>query len=352
MKTAVLISFFCLLLALRTTAQLCPGGGGDFLSSVAFDPAWIYGCNTGTSCNGGVSLDNKIACLPITTMDACAPAPSCGSAANDASDVWYRFYAPTGTATISCFQNSSFVIGIQALSGGPGCGSLTELGCALAGGPSSGVQLHLSGLLPGTMYYFRIFGSAGPISQRSGIYCFCGTTGLSSALLPAAISGFKGLAGDDKIELQWLASTTGQNLFELEHSTDGVSFNSMGQVMASALPGSAAYHYTDPNPAKGNNYYRVKQVGPGGTAGYSDIILVKAGPAPAFSLTANSVRDELPVAAAAPVAVVIYDAGGRPLQSIRLQAGYNAVPVSRLPAGLYFVRSAHGGPVYKFYRSK
>jgi hypothetical protein len=284
-------------------------------------------------------------------MDACAPAPSCGNVSNNASDVWFRFYAPTGTATISCFQNSSFVIGIQALSGGPLCGSLTELGCALSSGPSSGVQLHLSGLLPGTMYYFRIFGSAGPVSQRTGIYCFCGTTGLSSALLPATISDFKGVVNSDKIDLQWRASSIGQNIFEPEHSTDGISFSPIGQVSAAALPGALTYHYTDAAPAKGNNYYRLKQVAPGGHNSYSDIILVKTGPAPAFSLLANPVRAQLPVSAAAAMTVVIYDAGGRPLQSIRLQAGHNAVPVSQLPAGLYFIRSGQNGTVQKFYRS-
>src|SRR5690349_8269093 len=118
-------------MVLPAMAQLCPGGGVDFNSAVTFDPAWIYGCNTGTSCNGGVSLSNRVACQPTAALDACAPAPSCGNIVTNASNVWFKFYAAGPTALISCFQNSSFVIGIQAFSGGPACGSLTELGCAL-----------------------------------------------------------------------------------------------------------------------------------------------------------------------------------------------------------------------------
>ncbi|MES1226528.1 MAG: hypothetical protein ABUT20_64230, partial [Bacteroidota bacterium] len=109
-----LLFAFCILLALPAKSQVCPGGGVNFSSAVTFDPAWIYGCNTGTSCNGGVAFDNRTACEPTAAMDACAPAPSCGNISNDGSDIWFKFY-PTGpTATISCFQHTSLVIGVQA----------------------------------------------------------------------------------------------------------------------------------------------------------------------------------------------------------------------------------------------
>src|SRR5882757_308461 len=199
MKTVLLVYLIVCVLTPPSLAQLCPGGGTSFASAVTFDPSWIYGCNTGTSCNGGISFDNRVACQPTTAMDACAPNPSCGTPSHDASNVWFKFF-PTGTsATISCFQNTSLVIGIQAFSGSS-CGALAEMGCALSGGPSSGVQLSLTGLSPGTLYYFRIFGSAGPVSQRTGVYCFCGTTGLNGILLSNGIEGFSGQAAGNGIE--------------------------------------------------------------------------------------------------------------------------------------------------------
>src|SRR5688500_17474388 len=183
---------------------MCPGGAVNFASGpVTFDPAWIYGCNTGTSCNGGVNFDNRFSCQPTTAMDACAPAPTCGTAANNGSNIWFKFYASASTVTISCFQNTSFVIGVQAFSGEATCGSLTQIGCAIAGGPSSGVNLTISGLTVGELYYYRIFGSSVPISQRTGIYCFCGTTGLDNYILASGLNSFKGNSGEHSIKLMW-----------------------------------------------------------------------------------------------------------------------------------------------------
>src|SRR5882724_7462033 len=180
-------------------------------------------------------------------MYACAPAPSCGTSSQNASNIWFKFLPTSATATISCFQNSSFVIGVQAFSGGPSCGSLTQIGCSLAGGPSSGVQLNLSGLTPGTLYYFRIFGDANPVSQRSGIYCFCGTTGLSSIALPAVLSGFHGREAGRSIELEWSLSTeNSQESFAIERGTDGISFLPIGQVPGVSTPSSPQqYSFTD-----------------------------------------------------------------------------------------------------------
>src|ERR1043165_9332316 len=99
-------------------AQLCPGGGVSFNNAIMFDPAWIYGCNTGSSCNGGVNFDNRFSCEPSITMDACAAQPSCALPAQNASDIWFKFYPSFANVTISCIQNTSMVIGIQAFSGG------------------------------------------------------------------------------------------------------------------------------------------------------------------------------------------------------------------------------------------
>ncbi len=59
MKNLILYTLF-FNISLMAEAQLCPGGGTDFSNAVTFDPSWIYGCNTGTSCNGGVHFDNRI----------------------------------------------------------------------------------------------------------------------------------------------------------------------------------------------------------------------------------------------------------------------------------------------------
>ena len=351
MKTAVTILFgFALLISRPSLAQLCPGGGLDFSSAVTFDPSWIYGCNTGTSCNGGVSLSNKTACQPTTALDACAPAPSCGSIGNDASNVWFKFVPAAATATISCFQNSSLIIGIQAFSGGPACGSLTEMGCAVSAGPSSGVQLNLTGLQANTLYYFRIFGSAGPPSQRTGIYCFCGTTGLSGAVLADALTGFRAFMAGNTVALAWNASAESQaDVFEVERSADGVQFSSVGQVAVTGHPGLQPYSFTDASPLNGTGYYRLKHINAGSQYGYSGIIPVKTEHAKDFDFFVNPPGRELQVSVITACTITLSDVSGHALQTFHLAPGTHHIPTGRLANGLYFLHSLQNPLARKCY---
>ncbi len=351
MKTVALLYVLMSLLVLPAAAQLCPGGGVDFSSAVTFDPSWIYGCNTGTSCNGGIAFDNRASCEPTTAMDACAPPPSCGLPVHNGSDIWFKFL-PTGTtATISCYQNTSLVIGIQAFSGGPACGSLTEIGCTLAGGPSSGVQLNLSGLTPGKLYYYRIFGSATPVSQRTGLYCFCGSTGLGGTVLAAAPAGFNAVAAGNTIALSWTAPLTNtKQSFTIERSADGSSFTAIASLPETGSPGlPQAYHFTDAAPLQGMNYYRLKHILEDGHYEYSVLVSAKAGPAPGFTLFFNAGRQEWQVNSAMATPAVLYDAAGRPVLLLHLQAGSNSIPARGLVNGVYFMRALKTGVTQKCY---
>jgi hypothetical protein len=328
-------------------AQMCPGGGVDFNSAITFDPAWIYGCNTGTSCNGGVVFDNRLACEVTTAMDACAPAPSCGSYANNASDVWFKFYADVDTATISCFQNTSLIIGVQAFTGGPACGSLTEIGCALSGGPSSGVTLKLRGLTPGKRYYFRVFGSSHVSSQRTGLYCFCGTLGLNFTILSTALTGFKGSVRDNKVDLNWTYPGANNDLvFEVEHSIDGKAFNSISRVNGSqAFTGM--YTYSDQPATDGINYYRIKVVKADGSYEYSAMLPVKFVNAKSTVLISNTGGRYVQVKIEKPTSFLLYDPSGTLVRSFRLPPGRHMISTAQLAAGVYFLRNSENNATGK-----
>lgn len=345
MRTTLHRLFFFLLVAtIPAAAQVCPGGGPNFSLAVPFDPAWIYGCNTGTSCNGGVAFDNRVACLPITAMDACAPAPSCGTPSRDASNVWYTFFASSSTARISCFQNTSLVLGVQAFRGGPTCGSLTELGCALSSGPSSGVQLNLSGLTAGTLYYFRIFGSATPVSQRTGLYCFCGSTGLNTYLiLPALVSQFTAQRFSHKIQLGWtIGSNPNNEVYYVERSETGEFFT---QLPGAGLPSgesSRNYQYADQAPLSGINYYRLKHVYPDGHYDYSKTISVKAADPDDMVILANPVHQQLQVELKSPSTLLISDMSGKAMEVVRLDAGRQTIATGQLSNGMYLLQVIKG----------
>ena len=333
-------------------AQLCPGGGVDFSTAVSFDPAWIYGCNTGTSCNGGVAFDNRTACLPVTAMDACAPAPSCGVVSHNASNVWYKFYASSANAVISCFQNTSLVLGIQAFKGGgPLCGSLTELGCALSSGPSSGVQLHLTGLNPGVLYYFRIFGSATPVSQRTGLYCFCGSTGLGNYLiLPTSLSSFTANAAPGKIVIEWMVTgNSGKQSFEVQRSDNGNIFNHIATIAGDETVLSKTYQYTDELPPMGINYYRIKNLYPDGHIEFSKIISAETDQKNDFAFIANAASRQLQVTIRKPETFRLLNSSGQVVTTLYLATGTNIVSTAWLAEGVYLLQSATSGRAQKFY---
>ncbi|HEV2480579.1 MAG TPA: hypothetical protein VGS79_12975 [Puia sp.] len=342
-----LLALFCFLLSLSSVAQLCPGGGVDFSSAVTFDPSWIYGCNTGTSCNGGVNFSNLIACQPTTALDACAPAPSCGNITQNGSNIWFKFYPLGPTVTISCFQNSSLVLGIQAFSGGPACGSLTEIGCSLAGGPSSGVQLALTGLMPGQLYYFRIFGSAKPVSQRTGNYCFCGTTGLNNVVLPVTLESFRGFIAGDKVDLEWTtAPAANYQYFEVQKSTDGSSYADIARVEASADP---SYSYLDNPGTTDTLFYRLKLYTDGNDYTYSRVIPITRQANDGLRLYFDGAAKQLQITVQQSTSVAIVSAAGILMKTLVLTPGRNYVSVSGLAAGIYFLHDRRSNTNKRFF---
>ena len=348
MRTLLTICFVVSLLP-ASFGQMCPGGGTNFASAVTFDPAWIYGCNTGTSCNGGVNFDNRVACEPTTSLDACAPAPSCATANPTGSDIWYKFYASSTSVTISSFQNTSFVIGLQAFSGGPTCGSLVTIGCSLAAGPSSGVSLTMSGLTAGALYYFRVFGSASSISQRTGVYCFCGSTGLQDVILSADKLLFRAANQPQDIEFSWtVAAGNDYSFFEVQKSGDGKIFDSL--TSESARPEKQQYNVRQkPSAQQQNMFYRLKAVNSSGRAVYSSTSVVSArSPESGFSVS-NLPGSTVVVTVTTMRHFLLYDASGLLIQKNEFLSGTHELPVKDLPNGIYFLRSMEDSKVAKIF---
>lgn len=328
-------------------AQMCPGGGLDFANAVVFDPSWIYGCNTGTSCNGGVNFDNRTSCEPTTSLDACAPTPSCGTAGQMASDVWFKFYASNTTVTLSSFQNTSFVIAIQAFSGGTTCGSLTEIGCAVAGGPSSGVNLTMTGLTVGQLYYYRVFGNASPAPQRTGLYCFCGTTGVENYILPTGLTSFTGTSKIKSNLLRWSVDPLVEIAhFEIQKSADGINFYSLGQT---GFTGDENYIFTDHNAANsGIAYYRLKVTTRTGAISYSSTIALKPGSSNSGVSVSASPGKPVVVETSKPCSLHLYNAQGQLTRSYRLPEGRQELNTNNLANGIYFLLDENRQEVHKF----
>lgn len=107
--------------------------------------------------------------------------------------------------------------------------------------------------------------------------------------LPVHFISFTGrLMANNSVRLEWRAATDDlHDYFEVEKSSDGVSFTAIGRG-----PDTAPFYKIDASPAVGDNYYRIKQVDKDGTVTYSNIINVYYDPA-AFSVSVypNPVTD-------------------------------------------------------------
>lgn len=100
---------------------------------------------------------------------------------------------------------------------------------------------------------------------------------LSPSVLPVELVYFNAsLYTTNDVLVSWKTLTeTNQVTFVIEHSTDGIHFESiylLQNLGSTVVPQTYSYHHL--NPTVGNNYYRLKQVEADGTFTYSTIKLV------------------------------------------------------------------------------
>ena len=242
----------------------------------------------------------------------------------------------------------SFIASIQAFSGGgTGCGSLTTIGCAVAGGPSSGINLPLSGLTVGSQYYFRVFGTANSAAQRTGTFCFCGTNGISNIPLPVTLVSFKG-SYTGVVTLEWTASDAYQfSHFDIERSTDGIHFESIGKrSVPPSASGDILYSFTDTDADIGANYYRLKMVDLDGKIAYSRLISIHIPVRKNFSVKIDQEKGKLYIYSNQNATIDIYTISGSRLKSFHMQKGarLESLPSS---SGIYVIKRRETGEVVK-----
>jgi Secretion system C-terminal sorting domain len=321
------------------------GGGLTFETAVAFNPSLLIGgCPTPSAAQ---SLSNTTANV---TIQACAPAVCAGN--TPGYDVWFKFYPLTATASIVASPTSGFNIAIQAFSNpGTTCAGLVQIGCVNATGNNQTETLNLTGLVPGTLYYFRIYGASSSASTRNGTYNFCGTAGLSATVLPVELSSLNATAKNDKVELNWtVESALDNSYFEIERSNDANQYTVIGKVAgAGTTAQTVQYSFTDIAPAASTNFYRLKLVDNNGSFKYSIVVTARLDGKlkNAVSINPNPVTDKinLKVTAVAAVnsSIKILNTVGQVVyqQNKKLVKGENVIIINKtanLTKGLYFLQ--------------
>jgi len=113
------------------------------------------------------------------------------------------------------------------------------------------------------------------IKSGSGITLSC--TDFTNNMLPIELLSFDARLKGSEVLLEWITESEINNeRFEVEHSTDGKTFTSIGSLAGSGTSNKLnTYKMVHAFPRIDVNYYRLKQIDYDGAFSYSDIEVVK-----------------------------------------------------------------------------
>lgn len=167
---------------------------------------------------------------------------------------------------------------------------------------------------------------------------------ICSRPLPVELVAFSGQvnASTCAATLRWrTASELNSQAFEVQGSTDGQKFATLGAVPSRNSASGAAYAF-EMGPAAGATYFRLRLVDVDGSATYSPVVhLATPCLRGSLQLQPNPAREQVVVGnlPATPCQVRLYTVTG---QLVAQAAGSGAVPLNlaALPAGLYLVQAS------------
>jgi len=188
---------------------------------------------------------------------------------------------------------------------------------------------------------FALQGNRNPyIDHPEYVYLVWQCTGV----LPVTIIDFTAQKNNESVLLKWYATNeTSFKKYEIERSTDGLTFYKIGEVEGRNL---ANYSFTDNNLPKANTiFYRLKMIDIDAQFRNSKIVSVRI--ANNFSnalVYPNPTGEKLVIKPGQPLTensqLTIADLSGRIVMQQRVAAGQSNIElhVNHLPAGRYFIR--------------
>lgn len=165
--------------------------------------------------------------------------------------------------------------------------------------------------------------------------------------VPVTMLSFDAVRAGKSNNLTW--TTTNEinfSKFEIERSTNGINYVSIGSVKAIGNSASKQnYRFMDANPAKGNNYYRIKSVDIDNSYKLSIVRNVKNLGFVEMMINPNPVTSTMNISleaeASEKASIIITDLSGRKVYSEtkNVIAGSNNIPVdvNNLNKGIYIV---------------
>jgi uncharacterized delta-60 repeat protein len=166
--------------------------------------------------------------------------------------------------------------------------------------------------------------------------------------LPITLSAFTATwESSNAVRLNWQTQFE-QNTerFEIERSTDGRQFTTIGSVKASGSSTSEkSYHYVDFQSLSPINYYRLKTVDADNKISYSQIVMIRTTNRAKLEVYPNPAKNSLQVQfTSSDRTLFIYDIAGRAVKTVMVnQRGTVSLvlDISDLKQGVYIVKSGN-----------
>jgi len=152
---------------------------------------------------------------------------------------------------------------------------------------------------------------------------------------------------DKKVILEWI-TTDEQNVshFEVERSTDLVTFTRLADVEALNSTEGGWYNYIDKTPLIKNNFYRLRMVDIDASAKLSPVITVYFNSTNEIVVFPTITTDKIQIQSLEEIDVQVYSLSGTLLQQKYL-TGHDFIDLSDLPAGLYILKYGEEGNTLK-----
>jgi hypothetical protein len=166
--------------------------------------------------------------------------------------------------------------------------------------------------------------------------------------LPLKLLSFTGKKEGGINQLNWVTtSEINTNLFEIAYSTDGVNFNTIGNVNAKGNSQINNYQFSH-NIGNTTAFYRLKMIDNDGTFKYSDIIIIREGKVDDVSIYPNPFDHEIKIVNTYKNAsYILYDMLGKQIKKDVLRLGTNTVDLKIFVKGIYAISIMQNGIVVK-----
>jgi hypothetical protein len=254
--------------------------------------------------------------------------------------------APNGTAIADKSEIVDAIYNVNRTSGSGNCNVTLGWDAGLEGGGFNTIADNQIGAAQFSGSYGSFAGTGNNNNNTvviSGVSTFApfivGKIGTTT--LPVTLTSFSAQKQALVVQLKWnTASEQNNSHFDVQRSTDGITFSNMGKVMGAGNSSvSLNYFFTDKSPASGVNYYRLSQVDFDGKTTLSNPVSVNMGfgnsTMQVYAMSnSTDVNINISTEQVSRGQLVIYNISGQKVfeQAVSLTKGNNTLTVNMLNA--------------------